>query len=346
MDADIAALDHEQPDFQTRYGRLLSRIHQTIDQHELKTELIIMARTLDRAEAAMSINASRIGVEGKIAYCVNRGARLPHSSIQRVLRLLDHQNVGGDETPSWESLPENAQSRTIRAYVACYSRIDNAKTRVLLGKLSQRELAQEVRKIVSTFGMGKESVVKQLADHYKASYLEARDDNTIASWVKPLGTIAEAIGLMLSNRVSVKAGARTAKARRLKSTVDTLDRKGEAAAAKVTYKDEDIDLGIRSVDPVHVVGASVAVVYNTKNRHCEVYMAAVGSSLSVLGARIVNFDENTSLGKTLRKPQSDLPHWTRASTVRRLEVLMQGIKGKSWAVTGKLNRNCVILKVL
>lgn len=346
MDSEIATLDHEHPDFQVRYGRILSYIHQTIEQSELKNELIVLARGFDRAEDAMSINASRVGVEGKIAYCLNRGAKLPLSSMQRVTDLLDRQQSGNDSSPAWEALPETAQTRTIRAYVACYSRIDNAKTRVLLGKLSQRELAQEVRKIVSTFGLGKESVIKQLAEHYRAAFLEARADDGIATWVKPLGTICESLGMMLSNRGSVKSGARTAKQRRLKSTVDTLDRKGEAAASKVTYKDEDIDLGIRSVDPVHVVGSAAAVVYNTKNRHCEVYLAANGKSLSVSGARIVNFDDKTSMGKTLRKPQSDLPHWTRATTVRRLEVLMQGIKGKSWEVTGKLNRNCIILKVM
>ena len=59
----------------------------------------------------------------------------------------------------------------------------------------------------------------------------------------------------------------------MKADVHQADRKGEKAASKVSYKDEDMNLGIRSVDPTNVVGAVAAVLYNSKNRHCEIYFA-------------------------------------------------------------------------
>ena len=51
-------------------------------------------------------------------------------------------------------------------------------------------------------------------------------------------------------------------------------------------------------------------------------------------------------GRTIRRPEADLAHWTRATTIRRLEVLMDGTKGKKWEVNGKMNRNTMIVKVL
>jgi hypothetical protein len=347
MDDRISRLDHLDPRFSSEYGQVLSWIHQTVDQAQLKNELVEYARSLGKASAVESMQASLIGVEGKIAYCINRGAKLSLSSIAKANDAINRVTSKQEDTsPDWEYIPETARSRAIRAYVNCYSRIDNAKTMVLRGKLDRRDLAPEVRKIVQTYGQTKTAIVKQLVDHYNDAYLEARQDDATKDWIKPLATIAETLSLMLNNRASIRAGAKGAKARKMRSTVETMDRKGEKAASKVSYKDEDDKLGIRSVDPTNLVGAEAAVVFNTKNRHCEVYLAKQGSSLSVQGARIVNFDESTSLGKTLRKPESDLPHWVRATTLKRLEVLLNGIKGKTWEVTGKLNKNCIIVKVL
>ena len=87
-------------------------------------------------------------------------------------------------------------------------------------------------------------------------------------------------------------------------------------------------------------------MFNTKNRHCEVYRAKEGTKLSINGSRIVNFDDAISIGKTIRKPAQDLVHWISASSVRRLEILSNDINGKKWQVSGKINKNCMIIKIL
>ena len=260
MDDQIAGLDHESPGFQSAYGLVLNRIHHNVDQSVLKDELVALAHKMGKRAIAESIPTNRVGVEGSIAYCVNRGAKLAQSSLDRVQRLLESTEQAIEEKPpEWESIPETPQHRVNRAYIECYSRIDNAKTRVLKGKLEQRELAPEVRRIVTAFGQGKGAVVKLLCDHYKDAYTEAQKDPIIKDWVKPLATIAEALFLVSGNRDSIRAGAKGAKARKLRRTLDQVDRKGEKAASKVTYKDEDDALGIRSVDPTNVVGADAVL---------------------------------------------------------------------------------------
>lgn len=350
MDTEIAALDHTHPDFESLYGKVLNFIDDKIEPTQLKEELIRYAFTLGREEAAEHLPKSRIGVEGAIAYCINRGALLAPSSIQRVITLLDtmakSDTEAEDESAGWEDLPENARVKAVQAYVACYSHIDNAKTRVLRGKLSMKDLAPEVRSVLTKYGNGKNVLVKQLFAHYKEAYADARIDACTKDWVKPLATIVETIYLILNSRAAVKSGAKGAKNRKMTSDVHNADRKGEKAASKVTYKDEDLNLGIRSVDPTNVVGATAAVVFNTKNRHCEVYFAKEDSKLSVQGARITNYDEATSTGRTLRKPETDLPHWTKASSLKRLTVLLKDGKGKPWELTGKLNKNTLIIKVV
>lgn len=347
MDTEIATLDHTNENFESLYGKVLNFVHQEVDKGTLREELIAYAFTLGKEVAAEKVPLDRIMVEGAIAYCINRGALLAPKSIQRVINLLDSiTRTEEAESPDWEELSDGAKSKSVQAYVACYSRLDNAKTRVLKGKLSQRDLATEVRSILKTYGTGKNSFVKQLFDHYKESYADARSDDCTKDWVKPLATIVETISFILNNRAAVKSGAKGAKARKMNADVHQVDRKGEKAASKVSYKDEDMNLGIRSVDPTNVVGAIAAIVYNSKNRHCEVYFAKQDEKLSVQGARITNYDEQRSVGKTLRKPEADLPHWTKAGSIKRLEVLLKGVNGKAWELAGKLNKNCLIIKVI
>jgi len=348
MDAKIAALNCDLPEFEGIYSDVLNFIHYEIDMSVLKHELVKYATCINMSDIAEKIPPGYVGIEGKIAYCINRGAKLKESSIEKVRKILTEYNTKSikESNFNWEQITPTSQGKNILAYVNCYSQIDNAKTLVLRGKMPARDLATTVRKIVNDNAQGKAIVAKQLLDHYKERLVESKGDLCIADWVKPLAIIVDTLGLLVNNRASVRLGAKGAKARKLANTLEQRDSKGEKAAAKVTYKDADQDLGIDSVDPTNLVGAAAAVIYNTKNRHCEVYFAMDGKRLSVQGARIINFDEAKSIGKTLRHPEKELPHWNRATVVRRLEVLLGQINGKGWTLSGKFNRNTMILKVL
>ena len=247
-----------------------------------------------------------------------------------------------DETGDWEYLPAN---KAHIAYVRSYNFIDNAKTQVLMDKLPIRDLANTVRKIVADNG-GKTALIRQLHEHYRDLLNEVKNDPSVKTWVKPVFTIVETLSMLAGNRKSVSAAAKRSKQRILTSTVDTLDRKGQAAAAKVSIKDEDEALGIVTIDPTNIVGAESAVIYNTKTRRLEVYRAAEGMRLSVKGSKIINLDEKTSIGKTIRKPEETLGHWTRATTLKRLDVLLKDITGKDWEVSGKFNKHTMLIKVL
>jgi len=346
MDDAIAKLDFELHNFEGEYSKVLNYIHSEVDSFTLKNALVQYATTIDMEAAAIAIPANQIGVEGQIAYCLNRGAKLKPASDSRIRKFLSEIKVVLPVDFEWERLPTSSNSKNVLAYVDCYSQIDNAKTRVLRHKLSPRDFSITVKKIVADRANGKAIIAKQLLEHYKELLVASKKDSYVTDWVKPLTTIVDTLNLLVNNRASIRAGAKGAKARKLTNTLAQSDRKGEKAAAKVTYKDEDSDLGIVSVDPTNLIGAEAAVIYNTKNRHCEVYFAEDGKKLSVHGSKITNFNVATSIGKTLRQPETNLPHWNRATTVRRLEVLLGQIRGKSWELTGKFNRNTMILKVL
>lgn len=350
MEDKIATLNYTNESFSRQYNDVLNWIHYEVDPSQLKSEFVNYCTAIGKLEIAETIPVNYIGIEGSIAYCLNRGAILSpksHTRIESLIQKYTHvDEPDNDVELEWEEIPSTVQTRAILAYVNCYSLIDNAKTRVVSGKLPIRELQSTVRKIIEDNNLGKNTVTRQLRKHYSQSLQEVRLDAIVKDWVKPITIILDTINLMLGNKAAVKSGAKNAIDRKMNSTAAQTDRVGEKAATKITYLQEDVDLGIKSVNPTNIVGAQTVVIFNTKTRHCEVYFAKEGEKLSVKGSKIINFNETASIGKNVRKPEESLQRWVAATTLKRVQVLLQSTNGKNWELTGKLNSNSIILKVL
>lgn len=115
-------------------------------------------------------------------------------------------------------------------------------------------------------------------------------------------------------------------------------------ASKVKYMKEFAELQLKSTNPVSLVGASEAWIYNTKYKKLQVYRALDGQKLSVRGTSLVNYDVAQSSSKTLRKPELtkdvvDMTKKTFASFFKKLTT-------KDAAVNGRINEECIILKVV
>ena len=348
MDDVISRLDYTLPEFSTEYGKVINWIHYEVDRATLVRELGAYTHGMGAPDIAAIGPTTDVSMSGAIAYCLNRGAKLSPTSKERLENWLHtlHSTEKSETSVNWEYLTPTATGKNIQAYVNSYSQIDNLKTRFLAGKVDIRELPIQVRKIIADRAQNKTNVTRQLLEHYRESLVECQDCPVTKSWQRPLKVIVDTISIMVSNRAGIRAGSKKSRAHKMSTTVQTADRKGERAAAKVNYKDTDTDLGIDSVLPTNLIGSDAAVIYNTKNRHCEVYFAETGKKLSITGAKITNFDVEKSQGRTLRKPEQDLPHWSRASNARRLEVLLEQFNGKKWSLAGKLNRNTMILAVI
>ena len=102
--------------------------------------------------------------------------------------------------------------------------------------------------------------------------------------------------------------------------------------------------GIASVPPAELIGATVAVVFNTKNRKLGVYYAENGQVFQVRGTTLLFFDENKSVQKTIRKPEEILPQWKKV-TRHKVPVQFDYLKTTDIKMNGRFNEDTVILKV-
>lgn len=118
----------------------------------------------------------------------------------------------------------------------------------------------------------------------------------------------------------------------------------EELVKKLKFKLSDDKLSIASVPTAGIVGAQVAVVYNTKNRKIGVYIAKSSEGLNVKGASIVNFTDK-SFQKTLRKPDVQLKEFKEQNTQKRVETWFGKIKSTETALNGRVNAEVILLKI-
>lgn len=80
--------------------------------------------------------------------------------------------------------------------------------------------------------------------------------------------------------------------------------KPEKIVKRFKFLKEHKELNLVSEAPTSIVEATQIVLYNTKNRVADLYVAAEGKSLSVKGTTVINFDTTKSMRKVIRKPES------------------------------------------
>lgn len=111
-------------------------------------------------------------------------------------------------------------------------------------------------------------------------------------------------------------------------------------ASKIRFKAEHE--GIKSCNPVDIIGANMVWVYDTKKRRLGYYEAEVKDSLYVKGPKIYGF--GTTCEKILRKPEEQL---AEVMKLRKNQTVnwFDGIKAKCKALKGRTTTDLLIVRI-
>lgn len=110
--------------------------------------------------------------------------------------------------------------------------------------------------------------------------------------------------------------------------------------SKLRYQKAFAELGLKSIDPEKIIGATELYVYDTASRTLSLFVS--GTRLSVDGINIVNFDEEKSFAVTIRKP-SQL--FAVKPNHRSLTSAMKTIKSVRRPVRKRLPETTILLSV-
>jgi hypothetical protein len=119
----------------------------------------------------------------------------------------------------------------------------------------------------------------------------------------------------------------------------------EKIVAKLKYKKTDEPLKLVSINPTDIIGAKELWTFNTKTRKLGKYVATEYQELTVKGTSIVNFNENTSVQKTLRKPVEQLKAFKDAGKVQ-LRKFLDDINAVDTKMNGRINEETILLKAV
>ena len=119
----------------------------------------------------------------------------------------------------------------------------------------------------------------------------------------------------------------------------------EKMAAKVKYKAEDKDLKLVSELPINLPGCTAVVVFNTKNRKLGIYEAThKHHGLTLKGTTLLNYDLNTGLQKTVRKPQEVLEKLNTGG-LQAIKNTFNALSTTETKLNGRLNKETILLRI-
>lgn len=112
--------------------------------------------------------------------------------------------------------------------------------------------------------------------------------------------------------------------------------------AAVSLMKDSAEFGIKSIRPEKIVGAVEVYVFNTKTRTFQKYVAKSSTKLAVAGKSIVNYDEEKSGGKKIRKPL-DFFRGCDMLTKKVMQNKFTNVASVQTTVSGRLSEDHVLL---
>ena len=113
-------------------------------------------------------------------------------------------------------------------------------------------------------------------------------------------------------------------------------------AKKVKYLLTDNRISLDSENPARIVDTTEVWLFNSKTRRLQRYVAKPSMRLSLKGSTVINFDEEKSGSKIVRKPE--VLTGSKALNHSQLDKMYTSIKGTVMKVTGRINTDTLIVK--
>jgi hypothetical protein len=191
-----------------------------------------------------------------------------------------------------------------------------------------------VAKVMSTFW---DSTIAELEE-----VLEGKDKQLVEGYshlkkakIKKFLALVESIKEACGNQVKVAKATRKPRARK--------EKPASVIVAKMKFKKEDTEYGIKSISAASIVNAQELWVFNTKYRKVQVYRADDAKGLSVKGTSIIGFDVEKSGSKMMRKAEQIMAY--PAMGKREINNAFKALTTMQQKVNGRINEECVLLKV-
>lgn len=192
--------------------------------------------------------------------------------------------------------------------------------------------------------------VKMFADQVKPLYEELNDaynktcDQAVegySHWSRPnLKKAIKQIETILSDIEKTQLANKA-----VRKTRTVKPKSSDKQVAKLNYLKDDNTNKLASISPLQIPGAKALYVYNVKQKKLTEYVTDNSAGFMVSGSTLKNFDTQLSRTTTLRKPDDVLPQILK-KTKKQIDNVFKGLTTKVSVPTGRINKDCVLLRVM
>ncbi len=120
----------------------------------------------------------------------------------------------------------------------------------------------------------------------------------------------------------------------------------ERMIKKLQYKEEDERYKLTSIDPILIPRCKMLWLFNIKTRKLSQYNAMGPNGIIIKGTTLKDYDDKSSVSKTVRKPETILPKLLTTDGKIAMRNIWESIKTTETKSNGRINLDTILLKVL
>jgi hypothetical protein len=117
----------------------------------------------------------------------------------------------------------------------------------------------------------------------------------------------------------------------------------EKLVSKLKFKPTDDQYKLVSIKPEECLQALELWVFNTRTRKLGCYVASDLAALSIKGTTIINFNENKSIAKTVRKPEEFFRD-VKSLPKTKMRKMYEGVNSVETKMNGRINADMILLR--
>jgi hypothetical protein len=274
---------------------------------------------------------------GNIARIMLNGNILPQVNIDyfngSITALLSAYSALRDETAEEPktvvSIQDRVQAKIYQLITECEEAIDaDPKLDIyewLVGKEATAQAASAIRDFYA----------KGLGDHEPDEFDTREMKKAREDLKKYWENFILLVDRFINNKKAVKI--RKPREKKVKSAVDVVK--------ALKYQKEEPSLKIVSVHPTEIVGCNQLWVYNTKYKKLTQYISMSPTGLQVKGTTLIGYDPETSISKSLRKPEVTTAELLKAGKVA-IRSFMADLKTTPSSPNGRINEQTILLRAI
>lgn len=336
----LTEIDCDRPDYETKLGAALNWANYVFEQKDWKRFAIEAAKMHKLAhDGYADIKDVAFFNVGKLAWIWLGGAKLSEDTIER------YKARWNAIATNYLNGPISVELTNAKRQISPGERMKAATDNLIctLDKVLDEEVYPDPGKLLRQDAFHTNVIKNYYKPKLDELELIGKDEQVtegFKNWPRKRVRLAkEWLEKLLAELGNLKANTKAGRKPRKKKM-----KTASELVRKVKYLSRDDKLNIVSVNPAEIVGASAVLVFNVKYRKIEVYQANLGGVLSIKGTKIMDFDDNNSYRKTLRKPDQQLKTIRGMSRFTQVEREIKSIKATEQKCRGRLSLDTLIIK--